>query len=129
MPARDDNVNHDRRPEVIVDFTSYDGMLFVMLKNIGARSAYRVVTRFDKPFRGLEGTKVISEMRLFARLEFLPPGKEFSQFIDPVAVYLKRREPTRITVTITYADREGHRFEETIKHDLRVFADLGYIRK
>ncbi|HEY6418500.1 MAG TPA: hypothetical protein VIX59_05800 [Candidatus Binataceae bacterium] len=130
MPPRStDSVDPARRPEVIVDFASSDGMLFVILKNIGMRSAYRVTTRFDKPIRGLEGRKRISEMRLFGRLEFLPPGKEFSQFIDPVAVYLKRREPTRFAITVTYADREGHRFKEVIRHDLRVFSDLGYIRK
>jgi len=129
MVRTTDRVDPDQRPEVIVDFTCDDGMLSVVLKNIGTRSAYGVTTRFDKPIRGLEGRKRISDLRLFARLEFMPPGKEFAQFIDPMAVYLKRRAPAKLTVTISYADREGRRFEEVIKHDLRVFSDLGFIRR
>jgi hypothetical protein len=59
-----------------------------------------VVTRFSKPFRGLEGRKLISDLRLFWRLDFLPPGKEFSQLVDSLPAYFRRREPTRLTVTI-----------------------------
>ena len=116
------------RPEVIVDFTCREGLLFVVLKNIGARSAYRVTTRFDKPFAGLGGRKPIADLRLFRRLEFMAPGKEFSQLVDPLALYLKRREPVRLTATITYRDREGCPFEDVITHDLRIYQDLGEIR-
>jgi len=116
------------RPEVIVDFTCRDGILFVVLKNIGARSAYRVTTRFDKPFSGLGGRKPIAELRLFRRLDFMPPGKEFSQLVDPIATYMRRREPARLTATIAYRDREGARFEDVITHDLRIYQDLGEVR-
>jgi hypothetical protein len=129
MVRASDKADPDRRPEVIIDFICDDGMLSVVLKNIGTRSAYGVTTKFNKPLRGLEGRKRISDLRLFARLEFMPPGKEFAQFVDPLAVYLKRRAPAKLSVTISYADREGHRFEETIKHDLRVYSDLGFTRK
>ena len=111
-----------------MDFTCREGFLFVVLKNIGARSAYRVTTRFDKPFSGLGGRKPIADLRLFRRLEFMAPGKEFSQLVDPLAVYLKRREPVRLTATIAYRDREGCPFEDVITHDLRIYQDLGEIR-
>ncbi|HET7875387.1 MAG TPA: hypothetical protein VFN71_07655, partial [Methylomirabilota bacterium] len=94
---------------------------------IGARSAYRVSTRFDKPFHGLDGGKRISDLPLFRRVEFMPPGKEFTQFIDPLPAYLKRREPTRLTATMEYRDRDGHRFRERITHDLRIYRDLGTV--
>jgi hypothetical protein len=121
--------NDAPRPEVIVDFNSQDGLLFVTLKNIGERSAHNVTTRFDKPFHGLGGRKPISELQLFKRVGFMPPGKEFSQFIDPVAAYFRRREPYRLTASITYADGGGRRFMNTVTHDLRIFRDLGHIRK
>lgn len=117
-----------RRPEVIVDFTCRDGLLFVILKNIGEGSAYRVTTRFDKPFAGLGGQKPIAGLRLFKRLDFMAPGKEFCQLVDPLAVYMKRREPVRLTATIAYQGRDGSRFEEAITHDLRIYQDLGEIR-
>ena len=111
-----------------MDFTCRDGLLFVILKNIGARSAYRVTTRFDKPFSGLGGQKPIAGLRLFKLLDFMAPGKEFCQLVDPLTVYMKRREPARLTATLTYRDREGCRFDDVITHDLRIYQDLGEIR-
>lgn len=129
MPSRSPLADPERRPEVIVDFAVSDGLLLVSLSNIGPRSAWRVTTRFDKPFRGLGGAKRISALALFRRVEFMPPGKTFTQLVDPLAVYLARREPTRLSATITYRDREGHRFEDTITHDLRIYRDLGELRR
>jgi len=116
------------RPDVIVDFSAPESLLYVGIKNIGARSAYRVVTTFDKPFHGVDGTKCITDLQLFRSLPFLPPGKEFLQFIDPLSAYFQRREPTRLRVTIRYADREGRKYEEIIPHDLRIYRDLGFTR-
>jgi hypothetical protein len=128
MKARSAPVSNDRRPEVILDFTAEQGLLYVVLRNIGARSAYRVTVRFDHPFHGLGGTKCVSDLQLFRALQFLPPGKEFRQLVDPVADYFKRREPKRLTATLSYGDREGSRFQDVITHDLRIYRDLGYTR-
>ena len=114
-----------RRPEVIVDFDVRDGLLFVSLKNIGDGSAYEVTTRFDPPFRGLGGKKDIAGMQVFRRAEFLPPGKAFVQFVDPLAVYMSRQEPARLSATIAYRDRQGRPYTDVITHDLRVYLDLG----
>lgn len=116
----------DQRPEVILDFTAEEGLLHVVLKNIGTRSAYRVTVEFDKPFHGLGGRKSISDLQLFRYLQFLPPGKEFRQLVDPVAHYFKRSEPARLAATVRYTDREGRKFQEVITHDLRIYRDLGY---
>jgi len=128
MASRPPPPTDSRRPEVIVDFTCRDGLLFVILRNIGARSAYRVTTRFDKPFSGLGGRKPIAALRLFKQLDFMAPGKEFCQLVDPLTEYMNRREPARLTASITYRDREGGRFEDVITHDLRIYRDLGEIR-
>jgi hypothetical protein len=115
----------DRRPEIIVDFHVERGLLFVVLKNIGASSAYRVVTKFDHPFRGLGGKKDITEMALFRGVEFVPPGKQFLQLIDQASAYFGRDEPRRLKATVTYADRDGRKFEDVMPHDLQVYRDLG----
>jgi hypothetical protein len=117
------------RPEVIVDFQADQALLFVVLKNIGARSAYRVTTKFDPAFHGLDGRKCISALQLFRYLLFMPPGKEFIQLVDPIGAYFRRREPGRITATISYEDREGHKFKDVISHDLRIYRDLGFTSK
>jgi hypothetical protein len=116
------------RPEVIVDFSVEAGMLTISLKNIGDASAYVVRTEFDKPLYGLSGEKCISRMRLFRRLEFMPPGKEFCQFVDMLPAYAKRKEPLRIKATINYRDREGNRYEDSMTHDLRVYLELGHAK-
>lgn len=113
------------RPEVIVDFGVEDGLLSVHLKNVGRRSAYRVATKFDKAFYGLNGHKCISDMRLFRKLDFMAPEKQFSQFVDTLANYARRKQPLRLKATVSYRDREGNRFEDTIVHDLRIYLELG----
>jgi hypothetical protein len=117
-----------RRPEVIVDFALDEGLLFVVLRNIGERSAYRVETRFDPAFNGLGGEKCISRLALFKRVEFMAPGKQFVQHVDRLDAYFRRKEPARLMATVTYRDREGQRFEDVIPHDLRIFRDLGESR-
>lgn len=115
----------ERKPDIIVDFSVDEGLLNVCLKNIGSGSAYRVRTLFDKPFYGLGGEKCISRMRLFREVSFMPPQKEFSQFVDLLANYLKRKEPLRIKATVSYRDKAGNRYEDTMVHDLRIYLDLG----
>lgn len=112
------------RPDVIVDFSVERGLLFVSLRNIGAASAYKVVTRFDQPFRGLGGTRDVPALALFRALPFMPPGKQFTHLVDPLAVYLQRGEPTRLTATITFTDRDGHGYSEVVPHDLEVYREL-----
>jgi hypothetical protein len=114
-------------PDVIVDFVFEDGLLFVALRNIGPRPAYDVSTRFDKPFHGLDGTREISALRLFRRVAFLAPGREIRAFLDTSAAYFRRREPTRITAVVGYRTAAGERREHTLRHDLGVYRELGYV--
>jgi hypothetical protein len=129
MPRRQLPRNPDKpgdRPEVIVDFFTEQGLLFILLKNIGTMSAYRVTTRFSKPLYGLDGQKCISDLQLFRQLPFIPPDKSFVQLVDPIATWFKRRQPSRLTIAITYTDRKGQKFDERIVHDLRIYRELGY---
>jgi hypothetical protein len=116
------------RPEIIVDFTVEDGLLHVTLKNVGSSSAYRVKTSFDKPFHGLGGKKCITTMGVFREVAFMPPGKEFCQYIDLLVSYAKRKEPLRIKASVSYLDRDGSSYRETIAHDLRIYLELGRAR-
>jgi hypothetical protein len=119
----------EKRPEVIIDFHVERGLLFVALKNIGAASAYDVVTRFDRPFHGLGGRKDMTGMALFRRIAFLPPGKAFLQLVDPLDAFFRRSEPLQLTAMVTYRSRDGARFEEEMPHDLQIYRDLGDIER
>jgi len=109
---------------MIVDFVVDGGLLFVVLKNIGAASAFHVVTTFDRSFRGLGGARDISAMALFRGVEFVPPGKEFRQLVDSIGTYYARQEPLRLSATVTYADRREQQFKDTMSHNLEIYRDL-----
>jgi hypothetical protein len=115
------------RPDVILDVLFERGLLFLELRNIGGQPAVDVRVRFDQPLVGIEGTTEVSDLPLFRKLAFLAPGREIMAFLDSSASYFARRQPTRLAATLTYRDREGRRYEETIKHDLSVYRELGYV--
>ena len=117
------------RPDVIVDFLFEDGMLFVVVQNIGSQPALRVHVAFDPPFKGLGGTASIPELPLFRNIEFLAPSRSICTLLDSTAAYFARKEPEQITATACYSDRSGHEFSCTILHDLAIYRDIAFIPK
>jgi hypothetical protein len=113
------------RSDVIVDFVFDDGVLFIALSNIGERPARKVSVTFDPTFNGADGLNV-GGMTLFKNVEFLAPHKTITTLLDSSAAYFARREPTRITATISYVGADGARCRETICHDLEIYRDLAY---
>lgn len=113
--------------DVVVDFAFEDGLLFVELRNLGAEPALKVRCRFDKPFRGLGGSRAINELKLFRGLEFLAPGRTIRTLLDTSAAYFARREPARLTATIDYRTPSGEKRGGAITHDLSVFRELAYV--
>ena len=119
----------ERQPEVIVDFIFEDGLFFIAVKNIGSAPAHNVSVTFDKKFTGVEGAKEISALPLFKNIAFLAPQKEIKAFLDYSASYFRRRQPAIIRATITFKDNSGAAHKTVIKHDLRIYKDIGYVRR
>lgn len=117
-----------RRPEVIVDFIFNDGLLYIAVKNIGVRPAYKVSTQFGQKIRGVAGEKNISDLALFKCIEFLPPQKEIRTFLDSSASYFERNEPVMISTRISYQDSRKRRYVNKIDHNLEIYKDIGYIQ-
>ncbi len=115
------------RPEVLVEFLFDQGALFISVRNIGARPATRVAVKFDKIIIGLGGTKEISALPLFSNIEFLGPGREIMTLVDSSGSYFRRKQPTTLSVQISYLDLEKQKYETTIKHDLEIYRELSYI--
>ena len=113
--------------DVIVDFVFEDGLLFVAVRNIGARPARGVSCTFDKPFSGLGGTRRMNELPLFRNIEFLAPGKEIRTLLDTSAGYFGRGEPTHLEATVAYRTSDGEERRSTITHDLGIYRDLAYV--
>lgn len=114
-------------PEVILDVVVGDGLCFLCVRNISAHPAYDVRMDFDAPIIGLEGNRDLTTLPLFRHLTFLAPGREIRAFVDTSASYFARRQPTEITVRITYRDASNRRYVRTIRHDLEIYRHLGYV--
>ena len=115
------------KPDVIVDFIFERGLLFIALINIGKAPAYNITVEFSREIQGIEGSKLISQMPLFRRLEFMPPGKKIVTFIDSSASYFQHEQPLDIETIVTFRDHRGRRFLNRIKHNLDVYRNIGYV--
>jgi hypothetical protein len=114
------------RPDVILDVVFEDGLLFLALRNIGARPALRVETQFRRPLVGLGGAKEVSSIALFRRVDFLAPGREIRTLLDSTASWFGRRQPTKVVAEISYGDAAGERYETVVRHDLGVYREVAY---
>ena len=115
------------RPEVILDIDFVDGLLFVSLRNIGARPAYAVKTSLSPPFKGLGGSQEFNGLAIFEGIEFFAPAKEIRFLLDSASAYFARREPVAITAQLTYRDDQGTEFQAVIKHNLEIYRSLAYV--
>jgi hypothetical protein len=116
----------DPDPYVIVDFVFDRGLLWIAIKNIGARPAYRVRVKFSHKVMGVEGTVEISALPLFRALEFLPGGKEISTFLDSSGSYFRSGQSAQITTRITYQDARGEESSNAIQHNLEIYREIGH---
>jgi len=114
-------------PDVVLEFLFDRGVLFISVRNIGARPATKVSVKFNKKIIGLGGTKEISALPLFKNIEFLGPAREIVTLLDTTASYFQRKQPTKLTAQISYQDPERRKYETTIRHDLEIYRDLSYV--
>lgn len=117
------------KPHVIVDFIFDDGLFFISIMNIGDRPAFKVSIKFDREILGVEGSKEISALPLFQNIEFLAPQRKIVTFLDNSASYFRRGEPTKISARVSYQESNGTKHATTIKHDLAIYKEIGYIQR
>ena len=110
-------------PEVIVDFEYENGLLFIVIENIGPDSAYDVSEKFDKSISSLQKSK-ISSLKIFKSLRFLPPRKKIRIFVDSYQSYIYNKQPLLIKVDVQFKNKMGKRFKNSILHDLSIYKDL-----
>lgn len=115
-------------PDVIVDFIFEQGLFFIAIANIGEAPAYSVSVNFSHEIKGVDGSKMVSSMPLFNRIEFMPPQKTITTFLDTSASYFAHNQPLQIETIISFSDRLGKQYSNVIKHNLNIYRDIGYIR-
>lgn len=111
------------RPEVVLDIDYKNGLLFLVLENIGSQPAFDVQVKFSRPLKGLSGRKIISEMRLFRGIALLRPHKEIRIFLDLAHERFRGRQSKLISARIAYRDRERRNYTEVFRHDLSIYND------
>ena len=116
-----------READVILDLEFEDGLLFLVLENIGSRPAHSVRVRFAKPLRGLGGEKRIDRLRIFQRLELLGPRRRIRIFFDRAALFFARDEPTALEARIAWRTDEDERRSRTVRHDVDAYRDFPYL--
>ena len=115
-------------PDVIVDFIFDDGLLFIAISNLSDQPAYKVSVKFDCRIYGFGG-KDICALPLFGNLEFLAPHKTITTFLDSSGAYFSSGGPTKISARVAYHDFRGTKKVATIKHDLEIYREIGFIRR
>jgi hypothetical protein len=113
--------------DVILDVVFDDGLLYLVVTNIGGRPAHRVRVRFEERLTGLGGERRVDRLPLFSRLQFLAPGRSIPTLLDRSYAYFARGEPTTLTARITWLDDAGRRRGRTVSHDLEIYRDLAYV--
>lgn len=116
-----------READVILDVEFEDALLFLVLENIGFRPAHSVRVRFAGPLRGLGGEKRIDRLRIFQRLELLPPRRRIRIFLDRAALLFARDEPTELEARISWRTDHDERRSRTVRHDLDAYRDFPYL--
>jgi len=116
-----------READVILDVEFEDGLLFLVLENIGFRPAHAVRVRFAGPLRGLGGEKRVDRLRIFQRLELLPPRRRIRIFLDRAALLFARDEPTELEARISWRTDDGERRSRTVRHDVDAYRDFPYL--
>ena len=116
-----------READVVLDVELDDGLLFLVLANLGDGAAHAVRVRFAAPLRGLGGGTRIDRLQIFRRLEFLAPGRHIRIFFDRSALYFARDESTAVEATLGWRSEGGARRSRTIRHDLAAYRDFPYL--
>ena len=116
-----------READVILDVEFEDGLLFLVLLNSGLGPAHAVRVRFGGPLRGLGGDKRVDRLRIFQRLELLPPRRRIRIFLDRTALLFARNEPTELEARISWRTDDGERRSRTVRHDLDAYRDFPYL--
>jgi hypothetical protein len=120
-------VTEHKEADVILDVEFERGLFFLVLENLGDEPAHSVRVRFEEPLTGLGGERRIDRLQLFRRLEFLGPRRRIRVFLDRLALFFARGEPTAFGVTVAWRTDRGERRSREIRHDLAAYRDFPYL--
>lgn len=113
-------------PDVIFDVIFEEGLFYLAVRNISPRPALDVTVKFRKPLPGLGEVTDLSALPLFRHITFLAPQKEIRTLLASSHAWFARRRSSLIETEVTFRDRAGRWFTNSIRHDLRIYQDVAY---
>lgn len=119
----------DQQPNLFIDFALEGEGLYLHYANFSDSDAYRVSVKFSQPILGFNGSKDLTQIKLFQRLTYFAPRKEFTLYIDDISRFLTTLKKSTIRITILYHNAEKKSFKKEIMHDLAIYQDFPIILK
>ena len=111
--------------DVVLDVACEDGLLFLVLANLGGEPALDVrvalLNHQAGALHALNGELDLAEHPLFSRLAMLRGAKELRVLLDPAVAWFQRDLDGRFTVKLTWRDRSGCEHTAQYRHDLGAF--------
>ena len=117
----------EKIPDVIVDFEHNEGLLFIIIENIGDDAAHDIGVRFNKKILGMQKSKDISSLEVFQSLKFLPPGKKIRILVDLFQSYVAGKQPMQVSTIVSFRNKAKQTFQNSIQHDLAIYKDIAEV--
>jgi hypothetical protein len=112
------------RPYVVFDLQPRLGIVWLVLRNIGATAAHSVrVAVVPQLETEINGERVQSALTRDS-ISFLPPGRVLEDILDEGGVVLQRYPHPVFSGELTYADGDGRTYTEPFTIDLTLELDM-----
>lgn len=99
-----------------------DGLLWLIVENVGDESAHRITVRFSRKLMGLGGDVEVSALPLFQDLGFLAAGKRHRIVLDRADRQLRGRRSHVFTAVVEFEDDRGRSHTTKQRHNLGIYA-------
>ena len=110
-------------PHVVLDTALDDGLLWLIVENVGDESAHRISVRFSRKLMGLGGDVEVSDLPLFNDLGFLAPGKHHRIVLDRADLFLTGRRTHVFTAVVSFEDDRGRPHTTKARHNLAIYKE------
>ena len=111
------------RPLVFASLPSTQGYVYLSIKNIGTRPAYKVEIVFDPSLDILALDEQFKGATIpMLKQPFMPPDTEFRNLItDDIYILNRKKEETNFNVSLRYEDAVGNVFSDYYHIDLNSY--------
>lgn len=110
-------------PYVVLDTALADGLLWLIVENVGDEPAHKISVRFSRVLMGLGGSVEISALPLFRDLGFLAPGKSHRVVLDRADLHLRGRRRHVFTAVVEFSDGRGRSLSSRQRHNLDIYRE------